>query len=97
MTKISKSLIFALFIGLVSTSLNAQELDPDTGLKIATGYETVKNNCTYCHGPSQITKATLSRSEWLDAIRWMQEEQGLMEFDEETEKEILDYLEANYS
>jgi hypothetical protein len=40
----------------------------------------------------QIGKVTIFLTD-----HYIQEEQGLMEFDEDTEKEILDYLEANYS
>lgn len=83
---------------LFAAALNAAELatDPQTGLKIAPGFETVKMNCTTCHGASQITRAGFVREEWLSAIRWMQKEQGLWEFAPEVEKEILDYLETHY-
>lgn len=71
-------------------------IDPETKLKIAPGFETVKTTCTVCHGASQIVNTGMSREVWLETIRWMQQEQGLWEFTPEVEKEILDYLETNY-
>lgn len=88
-----KKLIFAFILGIISYGV---EIDPDTGLKISKGFEEVKNNCTVCHAASMFTSARGSREEWLASIRWMQETQGLWEFDPETENIILTYLETNY-
>lgn len=72
------------------------EIDPETSLIKAPGFETVKNNCTVCHSARTFTGRGYTREIWLEQIRWMQDSQGLWEFDVETEKTILDYLETYY-
>lgn len=82
---------------MVFFSLNAVEYDKDTGLKVAEGLEEVKINCTVCHSSSFIIQSKLDRQGWLSTIRWMQETQGLWEFDAQTEDIILTYLSTQYS
>nr|WP_269465089.1 hypothetical protein [Thioalkalivibrio nitratireducens] len=72
------------------------EIDPETGMIRARGFETVKNNCTVCHSSRTFINRGYTRKVWLEQIRWMQDSQGLWEFDPETEELILDYLETNY-
>ncbi|CAM3499134.1 hypothetical protein [Halomonas lysinitropha] len=74
----------------------AQETDPDTGLVKAEGWETVRNNCTACHSAKLVTQNSGSRNHWQYLIRWMQDTQGLWEFEDETEETILDYLAEHY-
>ncbi|MGM0983783.1 MAG: hypothetical protein ACQEXG_10195 [Pseudomonadota bacterium] len=74
----------------------AQETDPDTGLVKAEGWETVRNNCTACHSAKLVTQNSGSRNHWQYLIRWMQDTQGLWEFEDETEGTILDYLAEHY-
>ncbi|MDW7748686.1 hypothetical protein [Halomonas sp.] len=74
----------------------AQETDPDTGLVKAEGWETVRNNCTACHSAKLVTQNSGSRNHWQYLIRWMQDTQGLWEFQAETEATILDYLAEYY-
>jgi len=70
-------------------------VDPQTGLKIDTGVEIVKQYCTACHSARLITQAGKTRAGWLDSIRWMQQTQGLWSL-EPYENEILGYLSRNY-
>ncbi len=72
------------------------EKDPTTGLVLAEGWETVRNNCTACHSASLVTQNSGSRNHWLGLIRWMQATQNLWQFDAVTEKTILDYLATHY-
>lgn len=72
------------------------EIDPETSLIKAPGFETVKNNCTVCHSARLFTGRGYTRKVWLEQIRWMQDSQGLWEFDAKTETTILDYLETYY-
>ena len=72
------------------------EIDPETGMIVARGFETAKNNCTVCHSARTFINRGYTREVWLEQIRWMQDTQGLWEFDPETEELILDYLETNY-
>ena len=76
--------------------VSAEEIDPETGLIIADGYELVKKTCIRCHSAKNITQYSGTRLTWLGMISWMQTTQGLEKFDADTEKQILDYLETNY-
>ena len=73
-----------------------QEIDKETGLIIAPGFEQVKKTCTVCHSPMLVTQNKADRDGWLEMIRWMQEKQGLWQLEPELENAILDYLAANY-
>ena len=73
------------------------EIDPKSGLIVAKGMEDVIANCTACHSTKFIINQKGSRETWKDMIVWMQETQGLWEFDPATEKSILDYLATNYA
>lgn len=96
MKKIKKIALLLASSTLLSLSLNANTLDKDTGLIVADGMEIVKANCTACHSAKFITLQKGDRETWLSMIRWMQDSQGLWEFDPKTEDIILTYLETNY-
>ena len=72
------------------------EIDKETGLVIASGFEHVKKTCTVCHSPMLITQNKADRDGWLEMIRWMQAKQGLWPLEPDVENAILDYLAANY-
>lgn len=74
----------------------AQETDPESGLVMAEGWETVRSNCTACHSANLVTQNSGTRNHWEYLIRWMQETQGLWEFQPEAEDTILDYLAEYY-
>ena len=80
----------------ISTPVKSAETDPDSGLIIAEGWETVRTNCTVCHSAKFITFQRGDRDSWESMIRWMQKTQGLWPFDEKTEDTILSYLADNY-
>lgn len=91
------TLIGALLGGVLGFSATvAQEVDEKTGLEIGPGWEVVRNNCTACHSAMLITQNHGNRGHWEGLIRWMQETQGLWEFDRETEDTILSYLVEYY-
>jgi hypothetical protein len=73
-----------------------KEIDKETGLIVAAGFEQVKTTCTVCHSPMLITQNKADREGWLEMIRWMQEKQGLWQLEPELENTILDYLATNY-
>lgn len=79
-----------------ATSSPAQELDEQTGLVKADGWQQVRIHCGGCHSHKLVTGQRADRQTWLVIIRWMQETQNLWQFDPETEREILNYLAANY-
>lgn len=98
---------FALISTLLITYLNAETItnssniekqtDPQTGLIIDTGYELVKRNCTVCHSSKFILLQRGTKKDWESMIVWMQETQGLWEFDPDTQNSILEYLSKNYA
>jgi mono/diheme cytochrome c family protein len=72
------------------------EVDPASGLVIDAGWELVRGHCSACHSARLVIQNRGSRETWLSMIRWMQESQGLWQFDPATEATILDYLSRNY-
>lgn len=89
-------LLGAAMLGGVPLIVTAQETDPDTGLVMAEGWETVRDSCTACHSANLVTQNSGTRNHWQSLIRWMQDTQGLWEFQPETEETILDYLAEYY-
>lgn len=72
------------------------ELDPVTGFAMTGDWEVVRANCVACHSSKLITQQRGSAQQWLSLIRWMQEKQGLWQFDPATEEKIIAYLADNY-
>ena len=91
--------LFIVFVLVLSGSLAAQEqqIDGQSGMIIDDNWQVVKAHCTVCHSARQVTQQRGSRETWLNLIRWMQDKQGLWQFDSATENGILDYLEKNYA
>lgn len=75
----------------------APVLDPDSGLVVDAGWETVRANCSACHSLKLVTQNRGNRETWASMILWMQKTQGLWAFDQVTETAILDYLARNYA
>jgi hypothetical protein len=82
----------------VCGAVTAQEVavDPLTGLKMAPGWELVRNNCVTCHSAKQFLQQKGTRETWRSVILWMQGRAGLWPLDAKTEAGILDYLESNH-
>jgi len=76
---------------------NLSGIDQVTGLIIDDKghWETVRNNCIACHSAKIVTQNKMSRTTWLETIRWMQESQGLWPLGD-SENLILDYLSTYY-
>lgn len=74
-----------------------QQIDPASGLIIDTGWELVRGHCAACHSIKLVTQNRGSLETWESMIRWMQETQGLWQFDPATETAILNYLAKNYA
>ncbi len=93
----ARAVMIALGVSLaLSTPVKSAEVDPDSGLILADGWETVRTNCTVCHSAKTVTFQRGDRDSWKSTIRWMQKTQGLWEFDAKTEDTILSYLAKNY-
>ena len=80
-----------------TAAAGAEEVDEDTGLVIAPGWQLVRAHCGGCHSHRLVTAQRGDRNAWLAMIRWMQATQNLWEFDPQTEDGILDYLADNYA
>ncbi len=89
--------IFLISATLFFSAAVYSETDPDSGLIVDEHWQLVKAHCSACHSPKLVAQNRGSRQNWLDMIRWMQETQGLLQFDAVTETAILDYLEKNYA
>ena len=92
---LAKPALGAFLLGLPLMAAG-QETDPDTGLVMAEGWQMTKANCTVCHSAKLVTQNSGSRNHWKSLIRWMQDTQGLWEFQPEMENVILDYLAEHY-
>ena len=90
-------IIFILILCAFISSLTAQnKIDEETGFIIAKGFKMVKVVCTLCHSSQIVIQSRSDREGWLETIRRMQEEEGMVNLDQEIEKEILDYLSTYY-
>lgn len=94
-----------LIVASLVVTVHAQEaqeekaeviLDPLTGMKMAPGWEAVRNNCIACHSPRQFLRQKGTITTWTEILRWMQKSGGLWPLEEETEETILRYLTDNY-
>lgn len=71
-------------------------IDAVSGLKMAPGWELVRNNCITCHSANQFLQQRGTRETWRAVIQWMQQRAGLWPLDAATETSILDYLETHH-
>ena len=85
-----------LFLVIASVSVSGQDIDDESGLIQAEGWEVVKSTCTECHAGMMITQNTGNLAVWESRIRWMQETQGLRALSGEEEAAILTYLSTNF-
>lgn len=85
-----------LVVGILPAFALAAEIDTDTGLATAPGWEDVRAHCGGCHSYSVVTNQRANRDAWRDMIRWMQRTQNLWQIPDESETRILDYLAENY-
>ena len=93
----SQTTVFILVLCVFICSLNAQDkIDEETGFIIAKGFKIVNVACTLCHSSQIIIQSRSDRDGWLETIRRMQDEEGMVNLDSEVEKEILDYLSTCY-
>lgn len=69
----------------------------ENGFPEGPGADFVDSVCTHCHSARLVLQNRMSRNDWEETIRWMQEEQGLWEFEPDQEKLILDYLGTHFA
>lgn len=75
----------------------ATPVDPESGLlKDEAGtWKVARDRCTECHSATLLQQNRTSRDGWIRTIRRMEEDEGLEPLGD-LEKQILDYLAANY-
>ena len=78
------------------SAAGAQDIDEQSGLIKADGWQQVRIHCGGCHSHKLVTSQRADRQRWLEIIRWMQETQNLWQLDPVTEDQILSYLASNY-
>lgn len=71
--------------------------DPETGLRIAPGWEAVRAQCGVCHSHRLVTAQRGDAAFWTGLIRWMQATQNLWALPEPLEGEIVSYLATHYN
>ncbi len=90
---------FALLFTLALSAAPAAEevsLDPATGMKMAPGWEIVRNHCVICHSPQTFLRQRATEANWTSVLEWMQTYGGLWKLDPAVQKTIVGYLAANY-
>ena len=90
---------FTLFFALALSAAPAAaevSLDPATGMKMAPGWEIVRNHCVICHSPQTFLRQRATESNWTSVLEWMQTYGGLWKLDPAVQKTIVGYLAANY-
>jgi hypothetical protein len=92
------ALLFAVLTSLAPGAEPAKSLpvDPATGMKIAPGWETVRNHCIACHSPTTFLRQRATEANWISTLEWMQKYGGLWKLDAEVERTIVQYLATHY-
>ena len=86
-----KRCIAVVFGFFIFSSANASD-----GLVEDEGVQWVRGHCQACHSLALVTQHRMTRDEWLEAIRWMQETQNLWDLGP-AEPVVLDYLAKHYA
>lgn len=73
------------------------ELDENTGLILAPGWEMAAAHCGACHSHALVTAQRGDAEFWRSTIRWMQQTQNLWQIPDAQEQELIAYLEVNYN
>lgn len=73
-----------------------KKVDSLTGMIIAEHWETTRNHCIICHSPQQFLRQKGTKVTWTEIVKWMQKDAGMWKIDPLIEKQIIDYLAANY-
>jgi hypothetical protein len=73
------------------------ELDQNTGLVIAPGWEMAAAHCGGCHSHALVTAQRGDAEFWRSTIRWMQKTQNLWQIPAAQEQTLIAYLEENYN
>lgn len=89
------ALLFALALS-AAPAADEVPLDAATGMKMAPGWEIVRNHCVICHSPQTFLRQRATEANWTSVLEWMQTYGGLWKLDPAVQKTIVGYLAANY-
>lgn len=89
--------VAALQIGSGTVSAADPDIDGNTGLIIAPGWELAAAHCGACHSHALVTAQRGNAEFWRSTIRWMQKTQNLWQIPATQEQALIAYLEANYN
>lgn len=93
-------LLLLAFLALSTWPLSAAPkdtpVDPDTGMKIAPGWEMVRSHCVICHSPQTFLRQRATEANWTSVLEWMQTKGGLWKLEPAIEKQIITYLATHY-
>jgi hypothetical protein len=92
--KAAPFLTTAVFVFTLGT-IPAQAQDDYDLLPEGDGKDVTYAICSGCHSIRLVVQQGLSRKAWEKNLKWMVEEQGMPELDEETYSIILEYLAEN--
>lgn len=93
-------LVSALFSGAATAASDEAPkkeypIDPESGLKMAPGWEMVNAQCNACHSSLIVSQNSGDKNAWRETLQWMIDTQGLWDLSE-TWEPILDYLSTHY-
>lgn len=91
------ALVLTLAAAGSARAAETPDVDPETGLVIAPGWELVKANCGACHSYRLVTAQRGDAAFWTHTIRWMQDTQNLWQIYPPHEQRLIDYLAGTYN
>jgi mono/diheme cytochrome c family protein len=95
-----RAIFSILLAGLAPLALAAEatkpEIDPASGMKIAPGWDVVRNHCVICHSSQTFLRQRATEANWTSVLDWMQTKGGLWKLEPAVEKTIVQYLATNY-
>ena len=79
------------------TNEGKETVDEFDGLPAGPAAEVTYYNCAICHSTEIIKQQRVTDTRWDYLWDWMIESQGMIEPDDETKAQILDYLKTHFS
>lgn len=77
-----------------AAAVQAQAQEEEEILPEGAGRDVVAVICSGCHSLRLVAQQGMSERRWEKTLKWMVEEQGMVELDDETRKTVLGYLAA---
>ena len=91
------AVVLAALLLYETASAAEPQLDANTGLILAPGWELAAAHCGGCHSHALVTAQRGDAEFWLATIRWMQKTQNLWQLPAPQEETLIAYLASNYN